>query len=96
MDAQSKSLEGTISNLKDTLGQNSDAVAPIMPFIKEGIGKLTESLPGVVSNLKGFSEWLVATGKRGQGCLRLAGQARGSHQAAGRLRWASWCWATRR
>ena len=67
MDAQSKSLEGTISNLKDTLGQNlADAVAPIMPFIKEGIGKLTESLPGVVSNLKGFSEWLVATGKGAQ------------------------------
>lgn len=78
MDAQSKSLEGTISNLKDTLGQGlADALTPIMPFIKDGIGRLTESLPGVVNNLKGFAEWLVATGTAANGAFEFLSKHEG-------------------
>lgn len=66
MEAQSKSLEGTISTMKDNLGQGlAGALEPLMPFIKDGIGALSAALPGLgaglkdfINNLIGFGQWV--------------------------------------
>lgn len=64
MEAQSKSLEGTISTMKDNLGQGlAGALEPIMPFLKDGIGALSKALPGAGKWLKGLIENFIALGE---------------------------------
>lgn len=59
MDKQSQSLEGVISTLKDTVGQGlAEAMAPIIPMMKEGIAGLSDSLPAILNGLRGFGQWI--------------------------------------
>lgn len=60
MGAQSQSLEGIISTLKDTVGQGlADALTPLIPVIKEGIGSFTAALPGVIGGIQVFGKWIA-------------------------------------
>ncbi len=62
MEKQSASLTGMVSTFKDTLGQGlAKAIEPAIPFIKDGLGRLTgavgtalEALPGIVGKVKDF------------------------------------------
>ncbi len=67
MGKQSQSLEGIISTLKDTVGQGlADALTPMIPSIKEGIGAFTAALPGILGGIKEFGGWVV----KNQGWLK--------------------------
>ena len=60
MDKQSQSLEGIISTLKDTVGQGlADALAPLLPLIKDGITGFTQMLPPLISGAKAIGTWIV-------------------------------------
>jgi tape measure domain-containing protein len=49
MDKQSQSLSGMVSTFKDTFGQGlANAIAPSIPLIKDGLGKASEFLAGVL------------------------------------------------
>lgn len=67
MGEQSRSLGGIISTLKDTVGQGlADALTPMIPSIKEGIGAFTAALPGILGGIKEFGGWVV----KNQGWLK--------------------------